>query len=620
MRLPVAIGALVVVAALRVAGQDQPWQPMPLPRQTDPAPAPVCEPPAPDGRVRTATVADGRIYSFRQEPTWLSARDDQGVRLREFVVAGDVDRVRFERWDDETRDYVAETWTRERSDTIGGRVVSIFEPSWPASIVQSRLSRARVGLDAPSLWLGYFRGPADAPSVYQGIRVRVASSTFGTTEVVRLDDTAQYASHVVNLVIPGFGDSRLNGEFDLTAIARKFYEHFEDSYDILAVVPADLHLDSTASAYHQRVKNDVDGLGLARFDRAADYGSAGRLRGVEVFYGTTFGLNDTSSHELAHTWGHNFDWTRIAGITRAGHQPVSHTPLMTGGESLVGGVLDVSRRVTVRADDSAVIERSPVPAIHHPLDLYAMGLLSPADLGTFVLFDEQGQFSATSTSTPAPGTPVNGGRKTISINDVMAAHGTRSGPVLSELRRATIVVTRDGLLAASDLAGWNLLAARQEDRAGTGVIDYDGVGSFDAATNRRIDLSTDIRPLAAGPLPRTQDPEPPRFGAVDCRGFEFTTPPPTRVRAGQRFTVAGRVTARDRSDFYQALFRFWPADDDRAKEELAYAAVSRSGQFSVDVEIRPGREGQYAFDGFLFWEGAAPQAPRCQLSVLTVTR
>ena len=150
-------------------------------------------------------------------------------------------------------------------------------------------------------------------------------------------------------------------------------------------------------------------------------------------------------------------------------------------------------------------------------------------------------------------------------------------------------------------------------------MDFEGQGSFDVSTNRRIDLSTAIEPRSAPPVGRSFTPEPDRFGATDCRGFEFTSAPPMRVRSGQRFTIAGRVTARDRADYEQALFRLLSSDADAQKTELAYTAVSHSGSFSVDVEVRAGREGQYSVEGFLFWQGAPPQSSRCRLSVLTVT-
>lgn len=577
----------------------------------------TCDVPSADGRLRRQALGDGDGLSFRQDPAWLTARRDQGLRLRRFTVAGDVARVRFDRWDPDAGRYVAETWDRTTTDTISGRLVSIFEPEWAPAVVQRLLATARVGLDQPELFVGQYLGPADGPAVTRAIYARVGSGAVSPTPIVRLDDTVQYSSHVVNLVVPGFGDRKLNDALDLAAVTRAFYKYFDDSYDVVAIVPAEAHVDQFA-AFHQRVRNDISGLGLSAFDVSSTYGSGGRLRGVEVFHNTAFGDPSTSSHELAHVWGHNFDWARIAGITRAGHQPVSHTPLVSGGESLVSGVLTTNRRVAITASGDAVIERAVPPFRPHPLDLYAMGLLEPADVPAFEIFDDQGQFSATSFSEPAPGTPVAGGHRTLSVNDVMAAHGTRSGPVLTELRRATVVVSRDDLLPASDLAMWNFLAARHEDAARSGLVTYVGQGSFDASTDYRIDLASAIQPRDAEALPRTQDPEPARFGPLDCGGFEFTTAPPTRVKAGQRFTVAGRITATDRTDFSQVMFRFWPSDGDQNKVERASTSAARSGDFRVDVEIRAGREGQYTVEGFLFWPEAPSQWSRCRLSVMSV--
>jgi hypothetical protein len=269
-------------------------------------------------------------------------------------------------------------------------------------------------------------------------------------------------------------------------------------------------------------------------------------------------------------------------------------------------------------DGAAAIERSSAPIRQHPLELYAMGLLDAAGVPELTLFEDQAQFDATSTSLPSPGTTVGGGRRTVSVNDIMAAHGPRQGPVLTELSRAAIVVSRERLLPPEDLSFWNFHAARHEVAARTGMVDYDGQGSFALSTDRRIALSTGIRPRALDPLAATQNAEPARFGPLDCRGLEFSSAPPTRVRGGQRFTVAGQVTARDRSDFSQLLIRFWPSDDVSDKVERVFTAVGRSGQFSVDVELRAGREGQYTVEAFLFWPEAPSQHPRCRLSTLNV--
>jgi hypothetical protein len=109
------------------------------------------------------------------------------------------------------------------------------------------------------------------------------------------------------------------------------------------------------------------------------------------------------------------------------------------------------------------------------------------------------------------------------------------------------------------------------------------------------------------------------FGAADCRGFEFTSPPRARARAGERLTVAGRVTARDRTDFNQILVRLWPGSGDESRSIREFAEIGRSSSFSVQLEVREGWEGPYSVQLFLFWPNAGSQYPRCNLSPLVVS-
>jgi hypothetical protein len=132
---------------------------------------------------------------------------------------------------------------------------------------------------------------------------RPIGSAAAVFEVAQVDATVQYSSHVVNLVIPSFGHRRLSTDLELEAVSRKLYEHFEDSYEALAVVPAAAHLDE-ALAYHLTVQNQVEGTGAPRVSRAAQYGSAGTLLGIEAFHNVFLLDNWVSNHELTHTWGH----------------------------------------------------------------------------------------------------------------------------------------------------------------------------------------------------------------------------------------------------------------------------------------------------------------------------
>lgn len=584
------------------------------PPERDPGEQPRrVDPPVDAGRIRAQVVADGDALSYRQEPPLVFAREDHGARLAEFIVSGDVAEVQFDRWNGES--YQAETWRRERTATVAGRLVSIFEPAWPAEVVQERRGRSRVGLDRPFFYLGEFRGPSASPSVSRSIYLRAGLSLARPVEVVRIDETAQYASHIVNLVVPGFGDTRLTSDFDLEAVGRRFYEHFEDSYQVLAIVPEAPHVTDYA-AFHRTVQNEVLGTGRAPVRRFAAYGSGGSLIGVQMYSDVWLPSNEVSNHELTHIWSHSFDWGRIANLTRP-PDVGAHAPLMTGGESMVSAVLYPARRVARRADGTAVVERVTSAARQHPLELYAMGLIGPADVPEWEVFEQQDQFA--DDETPSPGTEVTGAARRVSINDIMAAHGARSGPVLSSLSRATVVVSRDRLLSAEEMAYWNYFSARLEDPTGSGIPSYDLQPSFEATVGRRIDLLTDVRPKSHPRLGQPHDVDPPLFGTSDCRDFTFTQPPRARLRAGERFTVTGQVTARDRNDFHQVLVRLWPGNGDSSRAVLEYREIGRSGGFSTDLEVREGREGQYLVDLFLFWPSAGPQSARCTLSPLTVS-
>ena len=57
--------------------------------------------------------------------------------------------------------------------------------------------------------------------------------------VIRINDSVQFASHVVNVRDTDFGDSRVGGgdqDFNFSEITRRFYEHFADEYEVIAVV------------------------------------------------------------------------------------------------------------------------------------------------------------------------------------------------------------------------------------------------------------------------------------------------------------------------------------------------------------------------------------------------
>jgi hypothetical protein len=566
-----------------------------------------------------ALVPDGRVSSWLQEPAVLTSDFEGTVVLRDFTVFGDVPTVRFvPAVDASISAPEAETWTRTETRSIGGRTVSIFNPSWSGVRLAKFFSaNQRWGWDDGGIYWGEFLPAGAEPGGGAAITLRIASRSLPSVTVTRLSDTAQYSSNVVNLVIPGFGDGFARDEhgFELDQVARRFYQDFEDTYDTLSIVPEAGHTTSYG-AYHQNVRQEVRGIGAQLFDNSAAFGSARRLQAVELFVNTTFTTPSTTTHELAHQWGSYFDWGRLAGMQRGGAGG-SHDPLWTMGETLIGSVLRPWRRAQPGASGWE-IGLTPAPAKLHPYTLYAMGLLPRDAVPTVEVFEQQGQFHATSVTTPAVGTPITGATRSVTVFNVVGMYGERSGPVPSVWQRAAIVVSRDRLLSQREMDYWTFFAARAGDPAGTGVLSYDGVGSLEAATSGRVDLQTDIRPLAAPPIIEPIEVDGRAFASDDVRGIRFAHPIPSRFRAGSSATFSGAVSASDRSDISDIMIRLWKyggTTDDAIRIE---GRVDSRSTFRMERSFDASQRGVYLMQFFLFWPGSGPQYSRGSLSPVII--
>src|SRR5262249_46352849 len=353
-----------------------------------PVPIPVCGTTATwelNGRLHADALpnglADGEPFMFDQDPPLLSATST-ALSLRNFSVVGDFPSVTFTRATLTAADAITETWPRVGTRTVSGQIVSLFEPAWSAAEIDQAFAARRVGFDQPFIYWGAFTVPGG--SAQRSVYVRTGLGGIPTSPVVRIDDRAQYASDVVNLVVPTFEDARIAGGmngFDLVSVARLFYQYFADRYDVLALTPQSTALGDFG-AFHANVQNNVTGLNISTFNQTARYGSAGALQGIEVYAGAFATRYQDSDHEMAHQWGSDFDWTRIAGISRAGHQPTAHAPLWTGGETLIGAVLLGDRRVA-GSIGSYAIEQTPAPASYHPIERYSMGILKAEEVPDF---------------------------------------------------------------------------------------------------------------------------------------------------------------------------------------------------------------------------------------------
>ncbi len=572
---------------------------------------------------------------YDQNPRLLRADHAGGLSLDDFLVAGDVPTLTFERpsLSAAADGYVVrETWRRTGTTDIAGHLISVFRPSWDDAALWDAIGWQRRGFDHPYVQLGVLlvAGDADAADgdAADGdggarrfpIRLRTAPLNVPAAEVTQIDAETQYASHVVNLVMPEFGDRRLSqGDYghELEDVARRFYAHFSDEYASMAFIPRQQHV-VPYDAFHHNVRNPVAGLGaLPVFDDTEAYGSAGVLRSVELYPNVAFTSNASSTRAISRQWVDYWDWSALAGgIDRAGRDPESHTPLLHPGEVYAGAVLDVTRRVAaVGGGTSYAVERTPAPAMLHPTTLYRMGLIGPESVPELLVFENQGQFDETDAAAPAAGTAIEGSWRRVHVNDILAEHGPRRGPVDDAWSRVSVVVSRDGLLSAEEISYWNFFAARHAATAGT--TTWEGVPSFFEATGGAVPLRTDVTPTSAAKIAATVETGDMPVAPGEFRGVQLDAPVPARIAVGETVTIAGAVTTTERDDFTIACAAWnrYGADEAGGIFECDSIAGDR---FSVSHTFTGRDAGHHTLRIFLFFPGSDPQFPRASISGITV--
>jgi hypothetical protein len=195
--------------------------------------------------------------------------------------------------------------------------------------------------------------------------------------------------------------------------------------------------------------------------------------------------------------------------------------------------------------------------------------------------------------------------------------------VLAALATAAVLAAHGNaqqsrLLTQKEMDYWTFFAQRTEDPNGSGVLSYDGFGSFDVATDRRIDLRHAIRPRTAGRIEQPLPVDFPDFGETDWRDVRFDAPVASRYEAGQRVRFSGRVTATDRNDYAEILVRFRKYGGTGDGAIQLRGPISSAGSFILEHQFEERHRGRYAMEVFLFRGGGPTQYPRTSSTVVTV--
>ena len=201
-------------------------------------------------------------------------------------------------------------------------------------------------------------------------------------------------------------------------------------------------------------------------------------------------------------------------------------------------------------------------------------------------------------SAPEPGTAVSGGTVEVTVNDLMAADGARTGPATTAIRRAVVYVSRDGLATQSEMDVVNYLARRLGESSG--VTSWDRYPSFSEATAGGAVMTTDIRRRPPGSAAALA------AGSVHCAkvgtdalvGIELDEEFGGCLTAGTSVEVSGVLHLVD-EDYYAVCLRFrrYGADSGDRIYECDELNVDR---FSLTVTFPESEPGGYTMEAFAF--------------------
>ena len=242
-------------------------------------------------------------------------------------------------------------------------------------------------------------------------------------------DPAVYNDNVFVLPV---GD--VLGQLRPLELANRFYEHFEDAFDFLILIPNKYPFEQhgQVNPFYRRISNDVEGIGEQVFSDSRSAGSEGRLQGIIYVHNTVAVLGrGILLHELMHRWA--------ASITGSvgGHWSFSSANGLVGGFDIEDLVDLGNGRFSIRAGyiGGGSFGR---PERYSPIELYLAGLIPAQEVPDLWVaedvewvLDESGQQELTDGRFMIF---KAGTVRTYTIQEIIAVHGER-GPDASRSQK-----------------------------------------------------------------------------------------------------------------------------------------------------------------------------------------
>jgi len=276
---------------------------------------------------------------------------------------------------------------------------------------------------------------------------------------------------------------------------KRFYSFRGDDFDFLGFVADGV---GGENRFYMGLRNDTRGIGLDPMNNGAAYGSASRLQGIVHFPNDNlFDLAEAAlSHELGHRW---CCFVRLPFLTaEIPHWPMGNVGYGMMGINVGGAGGTFPYELISRPDGSYTARFARYPDEFNDLELYLMGLLPPAKVPEYFVFQDQQQQVTNGT--------LRGPVKSFTVQDVIAQAGQRvpaAGSVQTDFRMAAVVCSRSRLMNADEMAFYETMAARGEARTPVGTSYawmQSPVKPFSVSTRGLATLSTTVCPDCPGGL------------------------------------------------------------------------------------------------------------------------
>jgi hypothetical protein len=289
-----------------------------------------------------------------------------------------------------------------------------------------------------------------------GPEVGILDKDIPLVQIVQLSSNLVVTPHLLNVLGTNLIAQKILRAYsiDTGELPKKIYAVFPDAFDFLVYfstyhieyVPGMAYPDNGVAGTHQSVQINYAGTGQGKFNDSANYGSFGKLLGINALDTYDRGmLSGICGHEILHQWG--------SYMSAFPFSDGEHYTRNSNVGSLLGGFLWIDNgdgTLTLDCNEGAS------GATHlDPLDQYLMGLIDTNLVTSLRVY-------APTTSVYCRG-PISNIESPTTIQDIVATYGQRTpGPAAAQRKFSIgfIAESYEHLLNQVELTYYDIFAAQ----------------------------------------------------------------------------------------------------------------------------------------------------------------